>query len=77
MPNSNDLLTRRQTAQHLSELGFAIQPATLARKAVVGGGPTFRKFGRTPLYKWSDVLAWAEARLSPPVHSTSEIAKSQ
>jgi hypothetical protein len=38
-----------------------------------GGGPPYRKFGRVVLYRWGDVLAWAEAQLSPPVHSSSEL----
>jgi hypothetical protein len=42
--------------------------------ATRGGGPPYHKFGRTVLYRWSDVLAWAEARLSPPFTSTSQAA---
>jgi hypothetical protein len=27
------------------------------------------------LYEWADALAWAEAQLSPPVGSSSELAE--
>jgi hypothetical protein len=67
------LLQRKQLALALTERGFETSPATLATMACRGGGPPFRKFGRKPLYKWGDALEWAEARLSAPVHSTSEL----
>ena len=40
--------------------------------ATRGGGPPYQIFGRWPLYRWGDALAWAEARLSQPRRSTSE-----
>ena len=66
------LLRRTELATALTEAGFPIAPATLATKAVRGGGPPFRYFGRIPLYAWGPGLAWANSRLSPPVASTSE-----
>ncbi len=39
---------------------------------MIGGGPVFRKAGRTPLYTPADLDAWAEARIGAPVRSTSE-----
>ena len=66
------LLRRTAAAAALTRAGFPIAVATLATKATRGGGPPFRSFGRIPLYRWADVLAWAEARLSVPRHSTSE-----
>ncbi len=65
-------LRRKQVAAALTELGFPTAEATLATKAVRGGGPPYRLFGRIPLYRWGDVLAWAEGKLSPPRHSSSE-----
>jgi hypothetical protein len=47
------------------------QPKTLAKLAVVGGGPVFRKAGRFPLYQDPDLDAWAEARIGEPRLSTS------
>ncbi len=72
-PDPNTLLTRRQAAAALTAAGYPTAPATLARKACVGGGPKFRKWGRLPMYRWADALEWAQSRLSPPVASTSEL----
>jgi len=67
------LLPRNALAEALTAAGFPISSATLATKACRGGGPSFRKFGRVPLYKWSDALEWARSRLGPLVTSTSEL----
>ena len=66
------LLGRKATADALTEAGFKTSPATLATKASRGGGPIYRCFGRVPLYRWADALAWAEARLSPPQRNSSD-----
>jgi hypothetical protein len=66
------LLRRKRCAEALTAHGFPVAEKTLATKASRGGGPPYRKFGRVVLYRWGDVLAWAEAQLSPPVHSSSE-----
>lgn len=47
------------------------QPKTLAKLAVLGGGPVYRKAGRFPLYTDDDLDAWAEARIGAPQLSTS------
>jgi hypothetical protein len=52
--------------------GQPCSPAWLAKLAVVGGGPPFRKAGRTPLYAEEDLDEWALSRLSAPMHSTSK-----
>jgi hypothetical protein len=70
--NADALLTRDQTAKALAECGFPTSPKTLATKASRGGGPPYRLYGRVPLYRWGDSLAWAKERLSPPVRSTAE-----
>lgn len=70
--NPDALLRRKHAAQALTETGFPITEATLATKAVRGGGPPYRSFGRIPLYRWGDVLDWAEGKLSPLRRSTSE-----
>lgn len=67
------LLTRKATALALSEAGFPVSPATLATKAVRGHGPSFRKFGPRPLYRWGDALEWAQSKLGPLVGSTAEL----
>jgi hypothetical protein len=68
------LLTRKEAADFLSERGYRVAPATLAKYASVGGGPLFRSFGRRPLYAPADLLAWAQARSTAPRASTSEPA---
>jgi hypothetical protein len=68
----DSLLNRTAAAEALTAAGYPVSPATLATKAVRGGGPPFRRFGRVPLYRWSDLIEWAEARLSAPMRSTSE-----
>ena len=67
------LLPRNDAAVVLTESGFPISSATLATKACRGGGPPYRLFGRKPLYRVSDLLAWAEGRCSKVVSSTSEL----
>jgi hypothetical protein len=54
--------------------GLERAPSTLAKLAVIGGGPIFRRAGRVPLYSPEDLDAWAESLLSPPMRSTSEAA---
>jgi hypothetical protein len=70
--NPDALLRRRDTAEALTAMGFPITEATLATKATRGGGPPYRSFGRTPLYRWGDSLTWAQLRLTAPRGSTSE-----
>jgi hypothetical protein len=66
------LLSRARTADALTAAGFQTSPATLATKATRGGGPPYRVYGRTTLYRWGDALKWARERLHAPQSSTSE-----
>jgi hypothetical protein len=66
------LLTRVDCAEALTAAGFPTSPKTLATKASRGGGPPFRRWGSKPLYPWGTSLSWAEARLGPPIRSSSE-----
>jgi hypothetical protein len=73
IPNDPDaLLTRKNGAAALTEAGYPVAEDTLASKATRGGGPPYRKFGKRVLYRWGDLLAWAQSRLGPVLHSTSE-----
>jgi len=65
-------LDRRQAAAFLTARGYRTAPATLAKLACVGGGPTFESFGRKPLYREADLLAWAKAKTTGPRRSTSD-----
>jgi hypothetical protein len=70
--NPDALLSRAQTAAALTEAGFPVSPATLSTKATRGGSPPYRLFGRKPLYRWGDAIAWAQSRCTEPRRSTSE-----
>ena len=67
------LLTRKQAVQALGERGFPVSDKTLATMATRGGSPVFHHFGQRVLYRWDDVMLWAEGRLGPPCSSTSEV----
>jgi hypothetical protein len=69
------LLRRVEAAAYLSEhWGYPCSPRTLAKYAVTGGGPRFRKASRFPLYHPDELDSWIRAKLSRPVSSTSELA---
>ncbi len=72
-PDPDTLLTRRQAAAALTAAGYPTAPATLARKASVGGGPVYRLYSSRVVYRWGDLVAWARSRMSPPVRSTAEL----
>jgi hypothetical protein len=65
-------LGRKEAAQFLTDRGYRTAPATLAKLACLGGGPPFHSFGRKPLYREADLIAWAEARTTGPRRSTSD-----
>ena len=69
-------LSRREAAKYLRDrwgAPVAVTEGTLETLAVRGGGPVFRKIGNHRVgYLASDLDAWAEARLSRAVRSTSD-----
>lgn len=65
-------LSRQDAAQFLAEMGYPVAVSTLAKYATIGGGPVFESFGRKPLYKPKDLLAWIAERSSGPRRSTSD-----
>lgn len=65
-------LSRAEAAEFLSERGYKTAPATLAKRAVVGGGPPFVSWGRKPLYDPEALLEWAQRRCTGPRRSTSD-----
>ena len=71
-PDIERRLSRAEAAAFLSERGFRVAYATLNKYATVGGGPIFQSFGRRPLYKPTDLLAWVAEKSSSPRRSTSE-----
>jgi hypothetical protein len=67
-------LRRSDAAAYVTEqYGFPCSRQWLAKLAVIGGGPVFRKAGRYPVYEPSELDRWAEARIGPPQRSTSEV----
>lgn len=48
---------------------------SLAKWRVLGGGPAFRRMGRSVVYEQSSLDAWIAARLSSPMASTSDTCK--
>jgi hypothetical protein len=64
--------TRKETSAFLATLGYTVSTATLDKYATVGGGPTYEKFGRKPLYTESGILAWVASKTSAPQRHTSE-----
>ena len=65
---------RKQASLYLMEKwGLKRSPNYLAKLAVVGGGPAFRKANRDPLYADEDLDAWASELIGPRVRSTSEL----
>lgn len=73
-PPSERLLCRTEASAYLlSRWGIRRSPRTLAKYAVTGGGPRFRKAGRTPLYSVRDLDTFAVGSLSKLVASTSEL----
>jgi len=69
------LLSRDGAARALTAAGYVTSPATLATKATRGCGPAYRIYGKRAIYRWGDLIAWAETRTAPARHSTSEIMK--
>jgi len=66
------MLTRDKSAEALSKLGYPVTKATLATLASRGGGPLYHRFGKRVLYRWDNLVNWAEARCSAPRSSSSE-----
>jgi hypothetical protein len=71
------LLPRKRVAEELTAMGLTTAPSSLATQACRGGGPPYRTFGRAVVYRWGDVLAWAEARMTGPRRSTSELDRQE
>jgi hypothetical protein len=66
-------LRRKQASKYLQEKwGIERAPSTLAKLAVIGGGPKFQHANRTPLYSPNELDSWAASILSPLKNSTSD-----
>ena len=68
-------LRRKPAAHYLNETwGIPTAASTLAKKAVVGGGPAFHSAGRIPLYALDELDRYAKEKLGLPRRSTSDPA---
>jgi len=66
-------MRRQQASLYLQRAhGVKLAPSTLAKMAVVGGGPCFRSDGRFPVYDRAELDSFAAARLGPLRRSTSD-----
>jgi hypothetical protein len=67
-------LRRKAASKYLHEVhGVDRAPSTLAKYAVVGGGPVFQRMGRDPVYTPIALDEWVASKLSGPMRSTSDI----
>ncbi len=66
-------LRRWEASEYLGTVhGLTVAPATLAKLASVGGGPSYNRANRTPLYPTEELDRWAAARLGRLRQSTSD-----
>ena len=69
---SHRFLRRKAASKYLHEVhGVDRAPSTLAKDAVIGGGPVFQRLGRVPVYTPVNLDEWVASKLSGPMHSTS------
>ena len=67
-------LRRSEAADYVANhYGFPCSRQWLAKLAVIGGGPVFRKAGRYPVYEPRELDLWAKARIGPRRRSTSDV----
>jgi hypothetical protein len=66
-------LQRADAAQYLRDkFGLRCAKQTLAKLAVVGGGPKYRLAGRTPIYEPADLDEFAMSKIGKPRFSSSD-----
>jgi hypothetical protein len=65
-------LTRQDAAKFLTERGFPIAASTLAKKAVMGGGPPYRIWNSRATYSVDDLVAWADKSRGALVSHTAQ-----
>ena len=66
-------LRRKAASKYLQDVhGILRAPSTLAKYAVIGGGPVFQRMGRDPVYTPVNLDKWVASKLTGPMRSTSE-----
>jgi hypothetical protein len=70
---SNIQYLRRAAAGAYLKTKYGVGSArTLAKLAVIGGGPEMRYIGRLPVYTIAALDEWAQSKISGPRRSTSD-----
>jgi hypothetical protein len=69
------LLRTIELAEALTAIGYRTAPTTLETWRSRGFGPPFQVYGRTPLYRWGDALAWARCHPSQSSNSEGDVAR--
>jgi hypothetical protein len=69
---SDPLLSRKEAARYLTDLGLATAPQTLARKFHDGTGPLCTHLGDRAMYRKSHLDAYFASQLSAPRRSSAE-----
>ena len=70
--SSKRYLSRKEASEHLETLGLPMAVRTLAKLAVLGGGPSFVKFGRSVRYPREALETWLADRISPLRRTTND-----
>ena len=72
-----NFVRRKQAGEYLqAKYGFGAEK-TLAKLAVIGGGPEYRMAGRFPVYTIEALDNWALGKIGAPVRNTSEARASR
>jgi hypothetical protein len=67
------LLGRKAASKYLFDVhGVVRAPSTLAKDAVMGGGPAFHRMGRFPVYTPAGLDEYVASKLSGPMRSNSD-----
>lgn len=69
------LLSRKEAARYLTELGLNTAPQTLARKFHEGNGPLCTRVGDRAMYRRSHLDAYFASQVWAPRRSSSEPRK--
>ena len=72
---SDPLLSRKDAARYLTELGLETAPQTLARKFHEGTGPLCTHVGERAMYRQSHLDEYFSEQVSAPRRSSSEPRK--
>jgi hypothetical protein len=56
------LLSRKEAAAALSDLGYPTSYGTLSQAAHNGSGPPYEVYMRRTLYRYGELIAWARQR---------------